>query len=72
MLLTEQTIRSIYGAAMVQGQSMPRKNKVLILNRPFDTPVGIWWTGRKNDQGKSLFNVGTYRADGSQPGFFTT
>lgn len=72
MLLTESTIRHMYGTAMAQGESMPRKNKVLILNRPFDLPVGIWWTGRKNDAGKPLFNVGTYRSDGQQPGFFTT
>lgn len=70
MLLTENTIRSMYGAAMAQGESMPRKGKVLILNRPFDTPVGIWWTGRKSDAGKALYNVGAYLPDGKQPGFY--
>jgi hypothetical protein len=72
MLLTENTIRHIYGAAIIQGQSMPRKNMVLILSRPFDTPVGIWWTDKKNDAGKRLFNVGSYLTDGKQPGFFST
>ena len=70
MLMVERTVRFIYGDAL-RDTKMPRKNEMTVIAYPNPRPpVGIWWTDRKSDEGKRLFNVGAIRPDGSTPPLF--
>lgn len=71
MLMVESTVRHMYslGAEI----KMPRKGEKLLVVPPIASgrePHAVYWTNRKSDDGKRLFNAGIFREDGSEPPLF--
>ena len=72
MLMTERTIRHAYSHILSKETKMPRKGQVVYLSSPYIAAgIGIWWTDRKSNEGKRLFNCGRVRIDGSEPPLFS-
>ncbi len=72
MLMVERTVRHTYSHILSAETKMPRKGQVVYLSSPYiPVGVGIWWTDRKSDEGKRLFNCGRVRVDGGEPPLFS-
>lgn len=71
MLMVERTVRYMY--ALDVGTKMPKKGEKLLVVPPSalgKEPHAIFWTDRKSDDGKRLFNAGVFREDGTEPPLF--
>lgn len=71
MLMDECTVRYIYN--LDAGTKMPKKGEKLLVVWPTGSgrePHAIFWTDRKSDEGKRLFNAGIFREDGVEPPLF--